>query len=108
MEVVSEDVLLSGSEGLSTGRLELLDVLLGHVDQERQIGRVTPETDLSQLVEQQFVLLQLSVGRELLVNWLGSRESGGELKDGLTRSREGVTLLPEEDVLKRVSYFLDR
>lgn len=44
-EVVSENVLLGRGEVVTTGRLELPDVLLGHIDEERQIGGVTPETD---------------------------------------------------------------
>jgi hypothetical protein len=45
VQVVAKNVLLSGGKVLSAGRLELLDVLLGHVDKEGQIGRVTPETN---------------------------------------------------------------
>ena len=48
-KVVSENVLLSGGEVVTTGRLELLNVLLGHVNEKRQVGRVTPETDYVQL-----------------------------------------------------------
>ena len=33
MQVVSKDVLLGSSKVLSTGRLELLDIVLGHVDE---------------------------------------------------------------------------
>ena len=29
----------------ATGTLELLDVLLAHIDQKRQVGRVSPKTD---------------------------------------------------------------
>jgi len=45
VQVVSENVLLGRGEVFTTGRLELLDVLLRHVDEKGEIGRVTPETD---------------------------------------------------------------
>lgn len=45
VKVVSKNVLLGRSEMFTTGRLELLDVLLGHVDQQRQVGRVAPQAD---------------------------------------------------------------
>jgi hypothetical protein len=45
VKVISEDVLLGSGERLPTGRLKLPDVLLGHIDEERQIGRVTPKAD---------------------------------------------------------------
>ena len=45
VHVVSENVGLGGSEVLSSGRLESLDVLLRHVDQQREIGRVSPQAD---------------------------------------------------------------
>jgi hypothetical protein len=45
VEVVTQDVLLRGREVLSSGGLQLLDVLLGHVDQEGQVGRVSPQAD---------------------------------------------------------------
>lgn len=34
VQVVSKNVLLGGSEMLTTGRLQVLDVLFGHVDQQ--------------------------------------------------------------------------
>jgi len=48
VQVVSENVLLGSSKMLTTSRLELLDVVLGHVDEERQVGRVTPKADYNQ------------------------------------------------------------
>jgi hypothetical protein len=45
VQVVSENVLFGSSKVFTPGRLELLDVILGHVDKQRQVGRVTPETD---------------------------------------------------------------
>ena len=45
VEVVPENVLFSRGEVVTTGRLKLLDVLLGHVDQQGEIGRVTPKAD---------------------------------------------------------------
>jgi hypothetical protein len=41
-EVVVENVLLGPSELFAAGSLQPLDLLLGHVDEQRQIGRVTP------------------------------------------------------------------
>lgn len=45
VKVVSENVLLRRGEMVSSGRLKLFDVFLGHVDEKGQIGRVTPKTD---------------------------------------------------------------
>lgn len=45
VEIVTQNVLFGGRQVLSSGGLQLLDVLLGHVDQEGQVGRVSPETD---------------------------------------------------------------
>lgn len=41
-QMISEDVFLSGSEMITASRLEFLDILFSHVDQERKIGRVSP------------------------------------------------------------------
>ena len=41
-EVVIKDVFLGPSELFAAGSLQPLDLLLGHVDEQRQIGRVTP------------------------------------------------------------------
>jgi len=41
-EVVIEDVLFGPSELFATGSLQPLDLFLGHVDEQRQVGRVTP------------------------------------------------------------------
>jgi len=48
VKIVTQDVLLGSRQVLSSGRLQLLDVLLGHIDQQGQVGRVTPETDYVQ------------------------------------------------------------
>ena len=41
-ESVVKDVLLGPSELVAAGSLQLLDLFLGHVDEQRQIRRVTP------------------------------------------------------------------
>lgn len=43
--VVAQDVLFSSSEVLSTRRLKRLDLLLGHVNEKRQISRVPPQAN---------------------------------------------------------------
>lgn len=45
VQVVTEDVLFGRGKGLTTGCLKLLDILLSHVNEEGQIGRIFPETD---------------------------------------------------------------
>lgn len=62
--------------------------------------RWTTDTSLtlSQLPEHQLGSLQLVLVRDSLGEREGRSESGSELKDGLGRTSEGVTLLPEEDV----------
>lgn len=45
VQVIPENVLLRCGQSITTGRLKLLDVLLGHVDKKRQIGGVTPQTN---------------------------------------------------------------
>lgn len=45
IEVVAENVLLGGSKVVTTSRLKGLDVVLGHVNEQRQVGRVAPQTD---------------------------------------------------------------
>lgn len=43
--VVAQDVLFGGSEVLSARRLKGLDLLLGHVNEKGQIGRVPPQAN---------------------------------------------------------------
>jgi hypothetical protein len=45
VEVVAKNVLLSCCEVLSASRLESLDLLLGHVYEQRKISRVTPQAN---------------------------------------------------------------
>lgn len=45
VHVVPKDILLGSCEVLPTSRLKGFDLLLSHVDQEREIRRVTPQTD---------------------------------------------------------------
>jgi hypothetical protein len=124
VEIVTQNILLGSRQVLSSGRLQLLDVLLGHVDQQRQVGRVTPETNctpggnqsmtrippisfmtvkralltLSKLPEHQLGSPQLVLVRSSLGEREGRSESRGELEDGLGGSSKGVALLPKEDV----------
>ena len=72
VHVVSKNVGFGGSEVLSSGRLESLDIILGHVDQERKIGRVTPQADCSTYTGQ-----QLLNGLNLLDTHLGSIRGRG-------------------------------
>jgi len=44
-EVVVKDVLFGPSELFATGSLQPLDLLLGHVDKQRQVRRVTPQAN---------------------------------------------------------------
>lgn len=43
VEMVAEDVLFSSGKVVATGGLERLDLFLGHINQERKVGRVAPE-----------------------------------------------------------------
>jgi hypothetical protein len=45
-QVVSEDVLLRRCKVVATSGLEALDLLFGHVDEQRKVGRIAPEADL--------------------------------------------------------------
>lgn len=121
-EVVSKDVLLGGSQVVTSSGLKLLDVLLGHcrktrfffqtdnqetrkhkrqrtVNQQRQIGRVTPQADLSELFEEKLLSLlgffRRGVGRR---SKRGS-EARGELENSLGGAAEGFTLLAEKDII---------
>lgn len=97
-KVVDQDVLLSPLTGLST--LQLLNILVGQVSEERQVSGVSPKTYLEHLGEQQLlgldvvslVLVSLELLDELLV-------LGGQLDDSLARGAEGVELLAGKDVV---------
>lgn len=97
-QIIPKDVLLRSSESLTTSRLKLLDVLLSHVDQKRQIGRVTPETNLGELVEEELLLLLLLFLAQVGVRGLRLRKPERELEYGLVRAGKGVALLTEEDI----------
>jgi hypothetical protein len=43
--MVAKNVLLRRCKVLTTGRLESLDLLLGHVDEQGKVGRVAPKAD---------------------------------------------------------------
>lgn len=81
-EMVSEDVLLCGGKVLSSGALQALDVLLSHVDEQRQVGGVAPKADLGELVEDELTRFELFVlvGAGLVVEWVC--EALRQLKDG--------------------------
>lgn len=117
--LVTQDVLLSSGQVFTTGTLQLLDVLLAHVDQERQIGRVTPQADcarsslhqlrlpmeiavrrtLAQFPEDELVRLELQLVRQAILMLERLNESRSQFKDGSRRSGKGVALLPEEDIV---------
>lgn len=59
IEVVAQDVLLRLSKVLSASRLQILDIVLGHVDQEAQISGIAPQADLRELVEDELGRLEL-------------------------------------------------
>ena len=44
-KVVSKDVLLGSRKVGTPSRLETFDLLLGHVDKQRKVGRIAPETN---------------------------------------------------------------
>ncbi len=90
--MVSENVLLCSSEVLTAGGLELLNIFLGHVDEEREIGRVTPEADLRQLVEDESLRLELLGLGQAFALLERLRETRRKLEDGLVGTREGVAL----------------
>ena len=50
-------------------------------------------------MEEELVLLEFGLSREVSTRGLRGRESGRKLKDGLGRSRKSVTLLSEEDII---------
>lgn len=43
--VVAQDILFGSSEVVSARRLKGFDLLLGHVDEKGEIGRVTPQAN---------------------------------------------------------------
>jgi hypothetical protein len=43
--MITEDVFLGRRKMVTTCRLKRLDLLLGHVDQEGEVGGISPKTD---------------------------------------------------------------
>lgn len=99
-EVVDQDVLLGRLPRL--GPLQLLDVFVRQAREEREVGRVSPETDLAHLGKQQPLRLVVVVARPVLVGFHLHDEilvARRELEDGGARGAEGVDLLAGEDVV---------
>ena len=97
-EVVDENVLLSLLAGLGT--LQLLDVLVGHVGEERKVGGVAPEANLKHLGEK--CLLGLNVVGGILIGLERLDKlpvARGQLENSLARGAEGVDLLAGKDVI---------
>lgn len=97
-EVVDENVLLGLLTSLAS--LELLDIFVGQVGQQRQVSGVTPEADLEHFVEEDLLGLgvvgSLVVALELLDELL---VAGGKLNDSIAGGAESVQLLAGEDVI---------
>lgn len=97
-KVVDQNVLLGGLTGLAS--LELLDILVGEVGEQRKVSGITPEADLKHFCKEQLlglfvvggVLVGANLGNKLLV-------SSGQLDDSVTRGAEGVHLLARKDVV---------
>lgn len=51
LQVVPENILLCSSEVVAAGGLERLDLILSHVDEERQIRRIAPKANCSEASE---------------------------------------------------------
>ena len=63
-----------------------------HVDEQREVGRVAPEADLRELVEEELLRLESLLARELGVEDVRVREAHRELKDGVARAGERLAL----------------
>ena len=61
-----------------------------YVDEKREIGSISPERDLRELVEDESSSSELQLGRELRIVDVGLGQSHGELEDGVSRSGEGL------------------
>ena len=88
IHLITKNVLLGISKVFTTSRLQVPNVIFSHVDEERQVRRVSPEADLRQLVEDELFGFQLLLASRagLVLEWLG--EARRELKDGLVASAE--------------------
>lgn len=97
-EVVDENVLLGGLAGLAA--LHLLDILVCHVGEEREVSGIAPEADFEHFGKEDLfgfnvlggILALAQVSDKLLV-------AGSKLDDGTARGAEGVHLLAEEDII---------
>jgi hypothetical protein len=104
-QVVDEDVLLAVLARLRA--LQLLDVLVAQVGQQREVRRVAPQTDLAHFGEEHLLgvfelLLRLCAFHAALLCELGDdvAVARGELEDGGARRLERRHLLAREDVIR--------
>ena len=81
--VVPEDVLFGGGEVVTTSGLQFLDIIFRHVDEKREICGVPPEADLSELMEDKPLRLELFRWGEVIADRPRLGETGGEFEDGL-------------------------
>ena len=49
--MIPEDVFLRRRKMITTRRLKRLDLVFGHVDQEGEVGRISPEADCGAINE---------------------------------------------------------
>jgi hypothetical protein len=45
VEMISKNIFLGGREVVASCRLKRLDLVLGHIDQKREISRISPKAD---------------------------------------------------------------
>lgn len=45
IHIIAQDIFLRGSQMLATCGLERFDLFFGHIDEERQVCRIAPQTD---------------------------------------------------------------
>lgn len=84
---------------LSTGRLQILDVFFGHVDQQTQVSGISPQTNLGQFVEEKLPCLELFVFRAAFYIGKDVGKASRQFKDCRATARKGVALLSKEDVV---------
>lgn len=94
-QIVGEDVVLGLLAGLAA--LELLDILVGHVGQQREISGVAPEANLKELAEEKLLSSFIRLGCLGLLDELAVAR--GELEDGIARGAESVDLLAGKQVV---------
>ena len=99
-QIVAEDVLLGRCEVLAARRLDLLDVFLGHVDQQRQVRGVAPQRDLRELEEEHAHASVAFLGRRGgHVALVRHGEARRQLEHGRAGAAERIALLAEEHVV---------